>query len=59
MRIAAGALAYELRFDATITRPGVYLGFTGLLPLLWVAHSPWLAAMTRGSSGLARMSSAG
>ena len=34
--LAAGVLAYEIRFDATSYWPGVYLVFTGLLPLLWV-----------------------
>ena len=34
--LAAGALAYEVRFDASHYTPGVYLAFTGLLPLLWV-----------------------
>ena len=34
--LAAGALAYEVRFDANHYTPGVYLAFTGLLPLLWV-----------------------
>ena len=34
--IAAGAIAYELRFDATSYRPAVYLGFTALLPILWI-----------------------
>ncbi|MGH3070397.1 MAG: sugar transferase [Streptosporangiaceae bacterium] len=34
--LAAGALAYELRFDATSYRPGMYLAFTGLLPILWI-----------------------
>jgi exopolysaccharide biosynthesis polyprenyl glycosylphosphotransferase len=34
--LAAGFLAYEIRFDATSYRPGVYLAFTGLLPLLWI-----------------------
>jgi exopolysaccharide biosynthesis polyprenyl glycosylphosphotransferase len=34
--VAAGAIAYELRFDATSYRPAVYLGFTALLPILWI-----------------------
>jgi exopolysaccharide biosynthesis polyprenyl glycosylphosphotransferase len=34
--LAAGTLAYEIRFDATSYRLGVYLAFTGLLPLLWI-----------------------
>ena len=34
--LAAGALAYEARFDVTHYTPGVYLAFSGLLPLLWV-----------------------
>ena len=34
--LAAGALAYDARFDHTDYRPTVYLAFTGLLPLLWV-----------------------
>src|SRR5262245_55787640 len=35
--LAAGALAYELRFDDPHYRPLIYLIFTGLLPVLWVA----------------------
>ena len=34
--LAAGFLAYEIRFDPTSYRPGLYLAFTGLLPLLWM-----------------------
>ena len=34
--LAAGAIAYELRFDTTNYRPAMYLAFTGLLPMLWV-----------------------
>jgi len=34
--LAAGVLAYEVRFDHTDYRPAVYLAFTGLLPLLWM-----------------------
>jgi FlaA1/EpsC-like NDP-sugar epimerase len=34
--LAAGALAYEVRFDAKSYRPGVYLAFTVLLPLFWI-----------------------
>jgi exopolysaccharide biosynthesis polyprenyl glycosylphosphotransferase len=34
--LAAGALAYEARFDHADYRAGVYLAFTGLLPLLWI-----------------------
>ena len=34
--LAAGLLAYGIRFDPTSYRPGVYLAFTGLLPLLWM-----------------------
>jgi exopolysaccharide biosynthesis polyprenyl glycosylphosphotransferase len=35
--LAAGLLAFELRFDTHHYRPAVYLVFTGLLPILWVA----------------------
>src|SRR5438034_11277807 len=35
--LAAGALAFELRFDDPHYRPLIYLLFTGLLPVLWVA----------------------
>ena len=35
-RSAASVLAYEVRFDEPDYRPGVYLAFTALLPLLWV-----------------------
>jgi exopolysaccharide biosynthesis polyprenyl glycosylphosphotransferase len=34
--VAAGAIAYELRFDATSYRPAVYLAFTALLPIVWI-----------------------
>jgi len=34
--LAAGLLAFELRFDAQDYHPVVYLIFTALLPLLWV-----------------------
>ena len=34
--VAAGAIAYELRFDASGYRPAVYLAFTALLPILWI-----------------------
>ncbi len=34
--VAAGAVAYELRFDATSYRPAVYLAFTALLPVVWI-----------------------
>jgi FlaA1/EpsC-like NDP-sugar epimerase len=34
--VAAGAVAYELRFDATSYRPATYLAFTALLPILWI-----------------------
>ena len=34
--LAAGAIAYEVRFDAKSYRPGVYLAFTILLPLFWI-----------------------
>jgi len=34
--LAAGAIAYELRFDTSNYRPAMYLAFTGLLPMLWV-----------------------
>ncbi len=30
-------LAYEIRFDATNDRSAIYLAFTAVLPLLWVA----------------------
>ena len=32
----ASVLAYEVRFDEPTYRPGIYLAFTALLPLLWV-----------------------
>jgi len=35
--LAAGALAFELRFDDPHYRPLLYLVFTGLLPVIWVA----------------------
>jgi len=35
--LAAGALAFELRFDDPQYRPLVYVIFTALLPVLWVA----------------------
>ncbi len=34
--LAAGFVAYWIRFDAVSYRPGVYLAFTGLMPLLWI-----------------------
>jgi exopolysaccharide biosynthesis polyprenyl glycosylphosphotransferase len=34
--VAAGSIAYELRFDATSYRPAVYLAFTALLPIMWI-----------------------
>jgi exopolysaccharide biosynthesis polyprenyl glycosylphosphotransferase len=34
--VAAGAIAYELRFDATSYRSAMYLAFTALLPILWI-----------------------
>ncbi|HXZ75687.1 MAG TPA: sugar transferase, partial [Streptosporangiaceae bacterium] len=34
--LAAGLLAFELRFDTQDYRPVVYLVFTALLPVLWV-----------------------
>jgi exopolysaccharide biosynthesis polyprenyl glycosylphosphotransferase len=34
--LAAAFLAYEIRFDPTSYRPGLYLAFTSLLPLLWM-----------------------
>jgi exopolysaccharide biosynthesis polyprenyl glycosylphosphotransferase len=35
--VTAGGLAYVSRFDSISYRPAVYLGFTALLPILWVA----------------------
>jgi exopolysaccharide biosynthesis polyprenyl glycosylphosphotransferase len=35
--LAAGAAAFEIRFDDPHYRPLVYMIFTGLLPVLWVA----------------------
>ncbi len=35
--LAAGLLAYEVRFDAQAYQSGVYLAFTVLLPVLWTA----------------------
>jgi exopolysaccharide biosynthesis polyprenyl glycosylphosphotransferase len=35
--LVAGLLAFELRFDTQRYRPVVYLIFTGLLPVFWVA----------------------
>ncbi len=35
--VAAGLLAYEIRFDAQAYQSGVYLAFTVLLPVLWTA----------------------
>ncbi len=33
--LAAGALAFEVRFAAPNYHPAVYIAFTGLLPILW------------------------
>jgi exopolysaccharide biosynthesis polyprenyl glycosylphosphotransferase len=35
--LAASVLAYEIRFDATDDQSAIYLAFTAVLPLLWVA----------------------
>ncbi|MGP7997896.1 MAG: sugar transferase [Streptosporangiaceae bacterium] len=35
--LAAGFVAYEIRFDSQGYAPEVYLALTGLLPVLWVA----------------------
>ena len=35
--LAASVLAYEVRFDATNDRSPIYIAFTVVLPLLWVA----------------------
>ena len=35
--LAGSVLAYEVRFGEPTYRPVIYLAFTGLLPLLWVA----------------------
>src|SRR2546429_7071669 len=35
--LAAGVLPFELRFDAPHYRPLLYLVFTSLLPVIWVA----------------------
>ena len=35
--LAAGALAFEIRFDDPHYRPLLYLVFTALLPVLWMA----------------------
>ena len=35
--LAGSVLAYEVRFGQPTYRPVIYLAFTGLLPLLWVA----------------------
>ena len=35
--LAGSVLAYEVRFGQPTSRPVIYLAFTGLLPLLWVA----------------------
>jgi exopolysaccharide biosynthesis polyprenyl glycosylphosphotransferase len=34
--LAAGVLAYEVRFDGSSYRPTVYLTFTAVLPFLWI-----------------------
>ena len=35
--LAASVLAYEIRFDATNDRSAIYLAFTAVLPLIWLA----------------------
>jgi exopolysaccharide biosynthesis polyprenyl glycosylphosphotransferase len=35
--LVASVLAYEIRFDATHDHSAIYLAFTAVLPLLWVA----------------------
>jgi exopolysaccharide biosynthesis polyprenyl glycosylphosphotransferase len=35
--LVASVAAYEIRFDATNDRSAIYLAFTAVLPLLWVA----------------------